>query len=1291
MLSRLIRRLLRKPEEKARGLIAATGALCVCGLLLTGCSSDSGIASKAGAISISTATSGSAKVNALTISSTATLSMTPTGDKANAGVDWTVICGGNPVSGSISNGACGTFTPTHTADGAASVYTAPSVVPVDTAVTITATVTSNPSQTSSVSLTILAAPISVQFTSTLTSSMKTNASSFFTARVTNDPKNAGVIWTATCSATTCGLFNPATTPSQSGTSYTSPSIAPTDGTVTITATSLTDTTKSVSTTVAITGSGTGSTQPISVSILPASAYFQTSGSARSVSFVAVVTNDTTNAGVNWTASSGSITSHTTSGSPATFTAPTTAPSGGTVTITATSRADTTKSAQATATYVSTAPVVVTMSSAPPTTLQAGTQATLAATTSPSSSAGVGWTATCGSSDCGSFSLSPAHTGNGDQIVYTAPGTIPIGSVVALAASSSAGGQANPAVAVVTITAPAPPPITISFAQAPAASLEGGARIPLSAIVANDAAAKGVKWTATCTNTGSAGCGWFGPGTTASGVSTTYTAPPVTAAGGSVTITATSAANSAVSVNSSPIVIAADVAVSFVPGLPAQIETSDTVNLIASVANDSSNAGVDWQVCASGCGFFTTKPATQAIEKTATTPYVPAQPAVTATSVSGWPNGSPIPYTAPAQAPDSGAVVIVASAHADATKANSGTIAVTSVFTGPALSGIVEAGTQPVAGAKVALLAAGTSGYASSSLPVTETTTDENGSFNLPAGYSCPQRNSQVYLVATEGQVGTNDANPNLALMTALGNCNALTSGPVVLNEITSVASAFATAPFAANDALTGNTSYLYIGSSSSNLAGLANAFAAVNNLVDVTTGQFRFVVPAANATVPYNKISTIADILNSCTTTTGGVEGDGSACGDLFQATDPLGTGTYNGSVAPSDTLQAAFNIAQHPVTQYGYSLDATALFALLPTSSPFQPTLSTHPSDWSLSLNYTGGGGLSSASSVGSFAIDANSNLWITDTTAGTVIEWNALGAALSPSTGYKGGGGPLAIDAGGNLWISGKGAIYELTNLGDPYPWSPFGGVAGDGSDMAIDAQSNVWITNGTGVAEFNALGQELSPIAGYANSAFTGTVPVAIDSAGDVWLGSKNAANSSSPYALAELSNPGGQLIALSSGTGLLYTVTAQIAADGSGNIWTPTVSAVCEMPPYGGIGTILLPTCFQGGGGGVGLSFSNPQGIALDGAGSVWIASKGTSTVSPSIIEIIPSLMSGSSPTPQPLVSQSLSVGPLRAAVDGAGNVWVLLADNTITEYVGVATPAVTPLALALEKNKIGARP
>jgi hypothetical protein len=52
---------------------------------------------------------------------------------------------------------------------------------------------------------------------------------------------------------------------------------------------------------------------------------------------------------------------------------------------------------------------------------------------------------------------------------------------------------------------------------------------------------------------------------------------------------------------------------------------------------------------------------------------------------------------------------------------------------------------------------------------------------------------------------------------------------------------------------------------------------------------------------------------------------------------------------------------------------------------------------------------------------------------------------------------------------------------------------------------------------------------------------------------------------------------------------------------------------------------------------------------------------------------------------------LTNGALSVAVDSAGNVWILLGNNTVKEYVGVAAPVVAPLSLGVKENKLGTKP
>jgi hypothetical protein len=75
-----------------------------------------------------------------------TQKLTATGSSTSAGVDWSATCG--------SEGACGTFNPTHTASGASTMYTAPASAPYGNTVTAMAVSSSDQTTTASASLAI---------------------------------------------------------------------------------------------------------------------------------------------------------------------------------------------------------------------------------------------------------------------------------------------------------------------------------------------------------------------------------------------------------------------------------------------------------------------------------------------------------------------------------------------------------------------------------------------------------------------------------------------------------------------------------------------------------------------------------------------------------------------------------------------------------------------------------------------------------------------------------------------------------------------------------------------------------------------------------------------------------------------------------------------------------------------------------------------------------------------------------------------------------------------------------
>ncbi len=399
--------------------------------------------------------------------------------------------------------------------------------------------------------------------------------------------------------------------------------------------------------------------------------------------------------------------------------------------------------------------------------------------------------------------------------------------------------------------------------------------------------------------------------------------------------------------------------------------------------------------------------------------------------------------------------------------------------GLALHGTVHGGQQPVNGSTLQLYAAGSTGYGSaytyssgtSLLGTHVVKTDINGGFNITGDYTCPTPATEVYLVATGGYPGpTAPANNNIALMAALGPCGLLSgSTNVNINEITTVASVWALSPFM--------TGIANIGTSPGNAQGLTNAFATVNELVNTSTGSVSGPALPVGATVPVAKINTLADLLAACINTSGGVAGDGSGCGLLFTAAKVNG-------VAPTDTITAAMNMAQHPNAN-------TSVATSVNGSSQFQPALTSAPSDFSLVITYTGGG-LSAPKGI---ATDSTGNVWVANSGGSSVAKLDALGITTTDSTGYLSGSNgynvgslsapvALAIDLSGNAWVAnGNSTVTEIAANG--LTGTLFsGGTMSSPSGVAIDASSNVWIANSG-----NASVTEITPGTTPAYSNYTG----------------------------------------------------------------------------------------------------------------------------------------------------------------------------------------------------------
>ncbi len=394
-------------------------------------------------------------------------------------------------------------------------------------------------------------------------------------------------------------------------------------------------------------------------------------------------------------------------------------------------------------------------------------------------------------------------------------------------------------------------------------------------------------------------------------------------------------------------------------------------------------------------------------------------------------------------------------------------------------GEVYGGQQPVSGMSLQLYAAGSSGYGSAATPLfmTPPTTSASGGFTFPA-YSCPMPtvqvpNPQVYLVGTSGDpiagnTGGAD-NPNLALMVALGSCSSLNSGTHIhMNELTTVAAAWALAPFMAGS----TTSYLNVGTSSTNATGLQLAFEASSEVVNTSTGTFPGTLPSG-ATLPTATLNTLADVLEACINSKGGTANDGTTtCGTLFGLT-PNTAGTF-----PTDTITAAMNIAQNPAQ------NVTQLNTVAGNTPAFLPDLGTAPHAWTVAIQYTGGG-LNHPTTI---AADQSGNIWVGNSGSDAVSFFDNLGNSKLGTAGTTLGGTPagVAIDLVGNAWVTASNSdVYELSPSGT-VTGTP---LSGNGltlpTGIAIDPSGVIWVVN----SGANSVSAFTSPGGILAGSPFTG----------------------------------------------------------------------------------------------------------------------------------------------------------------------------------------------------------
>ena len=544
-----------------------------------------------------------------------------------------------------------------------------------------------------------------------------------------------------------------------------------------------------------------------------------------------------------------------------------------------------------------------------------------------------------------------------------------------------------------------------------------------------------------------------------------------------------------------------------------------------------------------------------------------------------------------------------------------------------------------------------------------------GTFQCTNGAS--GNNTLVYLTATGGNPGFSGTMNNTALvmMTTLGTCGSINaSTKITINEVTTAAAAYALAQFMSPAG--------GVGSYGGSVRGLANAFSTVNNLVNTATGVALTTTPGGNGVAPQARLNTIANILAPCVNSTGPTS---AACSALFTAATPSGA-----AAAPTTSLGAALSIALNPASK------VSSLLNIPSSQAPFQPSIAS-ATDLTMTIGYAAGGTVPSA-----LALDSTGNVWVanygTGGTASTVSFLSPLGvpALNSPfsSPTFINGVSAIAIDPANNAWLANKdnssAAELSATSNGTNYTIatdaSPYTNGFSTPVSVAVDGSANVWFLNsGTiSVSELAHTNYSATPTK-LTSASLVAPRSLAFDISGNAWV-----TNSSGTSVTRFNSTAQPVPFTTFSATGLSGPVG--VAIDGASNVWVTDASlaAVAELDRNG---IVVSPTTGYVGGG-----ISGANSDAIDGNGNLWVADTAANHIS----ALTPA---GVAITPTAGYQDASISAPGSVAIDGSGNVWVTNGTATtsgplvltVSEMVGVAAPAVTPLSIASGNAQLSLRP
>jgi len=311
------------------------------------------------------------------------------------------------------------------------------------------------------------------------------------------------------------------------------------------------------------------------------------------------------------------------------------------------------------------------------------------------------------------------------------------------------------------------------------------------------------------------------------------------------------------------------------------------------------------------------------------------------------------------------------------------------------------------------------------------------------------------------------------------------------------------------------------------------------------------------------------------------------------------------------------------------------------------------------LTAGTTPGMAVVTATSAG---VSATATVAVTGGVAGKSLYVGSNGAAgiLVYAAGASGNATPTATIAGGNtgltgtfgIALDGAGNIY-VANAGVPYSITVYAaGASGNATPTATIAGGNTGLNFPFGIA---------------------------LDGAGNIYV-TNQVSNSITVYAAGASGNATPTATIAGGNTGL--NSPAGIALDGAGNIYVTNVSLIS---PYsitvyaaGASGNATPTATIAGGNTGLNVPF----GIALDGAGNIYVANNGANN----IIVFAAGASGDATPTATIAGGNTGLTGPFGIALDGAGNLYVTNhGSDSVTVYAAGASGNATPTATIAGSN------